>query len=87
MVSGLSSHRMGNHILEIEGQENQRNFIKYYLCRISPCTKNCSLNSSTNLCEGCGRNLDEIVEWTRMSDEEKQEVMSRLNGNQSMSSN
>ena len=54
---------------------------------ISPCTKNCSLNSSTNLCEGCGRTLDEIVEWTRMSDEEKQEVMSRLNGNQSMSSN
>ena len=45
------------------------------------------MNSSTNLCEGCGRTLDEIVEWTRMSDEEKQEVMSRLNGNQSMSSN
>ena len=45
---------------------------------MSPCTKNCSLNTSTNICEGCGRTLDEIIEWTRMTDEEKQQVMIRL---------
>ena len=45
---------------------------------MSPCTKNCSLNTSTNICEGCGRTLDEIIEWTRMTDEEKQQVMKRL---------
>ena len=28
--------------------------------------------------EGCGRTLDEIVEWTRMTDDEKQQVMIRL---------
>ena len=28
LVSGLSSHRMGNRILEIEGEENKRNLIK-----------------------------------------------------------
>ena len=45
---------------------------------MSPCTKNCFLNTSTNICEGCGRTLDEIVEWTRMTDDEKQQVMIRL---------
>ncbi len=45
---------------------------------ISPCNKNCSLDTSTNICEGCGRTLDEIVEWTRMTDDEKQQVMIRL---------
>ena len=54
---------------------------------MSPCTKNCSLYISTNTCNGCGRTINEIVELTRMTDEEKQEVMKRLNGNQSISSN
>ena len=49
---------------------------------MSPCTKNCSLNTSTNICEGCGRTLDEIIEWTRMIDEEKQQVMKRLSETQ-----
>ena len=47
---------------------------------MSPCTKNCSLNTSTNIYEGCGRTLEEIIEWTRMMDQEKQEVMDRLSG-------
>ena len=54
---------------------------------MSPCTKNCSLNTSTNICEGCGRTLDEIIEWTRMTDEEKKEVMNRLFETQPISSN
>jgi len=54
---------------------------------ISPCTKNCALNTSTNICEGCGRTINEIVEWTRMTDEEKQEVMNRLSETQTISSN
>ena len=45
---------------------------------ISPSTKNCSLYTSTNICEGCGRTLDEIVEWTRMTDDGKQQMMIRL---------
>ena len=49
---------------------------------MSPCTKNCSLNTSTNICDGCGRTLDEIIEWTRMTDEEKQQVMKRLSETQ-----
>ena len=54
---------------------------------MSPCTKNCSLNNSTNICNGCGRTINEIVEWTRMTDEEKQEVMNRLSDTLPISSN
>ena len=54
---------------------------------MSPCTKNCSLNNSTNICKGCGRTINEIVELTRMTDEEKQEVMNRLSDTQPISSN
>ncbi len=45
---------------------------------ISPCTKKCSLYTSTNIFEGCGRTLDEIVEWTRKTDDGKQQMMIRL---------
>ena len=54
---------------------------------MSPCTKNCSLNTSTNICEGCGRTLEEIVEWMRMTDDEKQQEMNRLSENKTISLN
>ena len=54
---------------------------------MSPCTGNCSLNTTTSICEGCGRSINEIVEWTRMTDEVKQQVMERLSENQTSSSN
>ena len=54
---------------------------------MSPCTGNCHLNNTTNICEGCGRSINEIVEWTRMTDEEKQQVLDRLSENQTLSSN
>ena len=36
----------------------------------SPCTSICRLNEG-DLCVGCGRTVDEIIGWTRMSDAEK----------------
>ena len=42
------------------------------------------MKTSTNICEGCGRTLDEIIEWTRMTDEEKQQVMKRLSETQTI---
>ena len=45
---------------------------------MSPCTKNCSLNNSTNICKGCGRTINDIVEWNRMTDKQKQQMMIRL---------
>lgn len=35
----------------------------------SPCTSVCRMSGDTGLCEGCFRTLDEIVAWSRISDE------------------
>ena len=49
---------------------------------MSPCTKNCSLNTSTNICEGCGRTLDEIVEWTPLSQNSTRVIKKHLSERQ-----
>jgi predicted Fe-S protein YdhL (DUF1289 family) len=49
------------------------------MTRIStPCTKVCSLDPETKLCEGCGRTADEITSWARMSEEERLDIMAGL---------
>jgi len=45
---------------------------------ITPCISLCTLDPSTELCEGCGRSLDEISQWSRMTDEQRRAVISRL---------
>lgn len=37
----------------------------------SPCRRQCSLNDR-QICQGCGRTIDEIVQWTKLSAAEKQ---------------
>ena len=44
----------------------------------SPCRKLCALDPATRVCTGCGRSLDEIARWGRMTDEEKQAVLRRI---------
>lgn len=44
----------------------------------TPCTKICTLDSRTGLCLGCGRTLDEIAAWSRMSDDERRRIMDAL---------
>jgi len=36
----------------------------------SPCVKQCKLNESRE-CVSCGRDIDSIANWSRMSDEDK----------------
>jgi uncharacterized protein len=36
----------------------------------SPCVKQCKLNESRE-CVSCGRDIESIANWSRMSDEEK----------------
>lgn len=43
----------------------------------SPCIKICRLDSAQR-CHGCGRNLDEIASWSRMSADERRAVNARL---------
>jgi predicted Fe-S protein YdhL (DUF1289 family) len=44
----------------------------------SPCVKICTLDASAGLCRGCGRTLDEIAHWIRMSSEERARIMAEL---------
>ncbi|WP_081973193.1 DUF1289 domain-containing protein [Paracoccus sanguinis] len=44
----------------------------------SPCRNICTLDRDRHLCLGCGRTLDEIGRWSRMSEAEKQAVLDRL---------
>ena len=44
----------------------------------SPCIQVCILDPVTGLCEGCGRTLDEIGRWARMSEAERRVVMDAL---------
>lgn len=45
---------------------------------ISPCISVCKINKHTQVCEGCGRTIEEIKMWTKYSDEERMAVMRKL---------
>ncbi|MFD2176867.1 cysteine-rich CWC family protein [Veronia pacifica] len=44
----------------------------------SPCIGSCK--SQGGICSGCHRTMDEIVNWVRFSEIERQEVMDALSG-------
>lgn len=44
----------------------------------SPCRQQCRLDASGRYCTGCGRTLDEISAWARMSPAQQQAVWRRL---------
>ena len=52
---------------------NQKNFK-------SPCINDCKLNEITKICDGCGRTIKEIMQWTFMTNEERIEIMKRVGG-------
>jgi predicted Fe-S protein YdhL (DUF1289 family) len=43
----------------------------------SPCIKVCVIGPD-GLCRGCARTLDEIVDWSRMSEAARRSVMATL---------
>ena len=45
---------------------------------ITPCVGKCKLDQHA-VCIGCGRSLQEIAQWTTMTDREQQLIMDRLN--------
>lgn len=42
----------------------------------SPCIGKCGLNDQ-EICRGCFRHIDEIMQWKKMSEIQKQETISR----------
>lgn len=43
----------------------------------SPCIGVCRMSPQTELCEGCFRTIEEIIEWRDYSEQEKREVFAR----------
>ncbi len=41
----------------------------------SPCVGVCRMNPQTDLCEGCFRTLDEIIQWWDYSSDDKRRVL------------
>lgn len=44
----------------------------------SPCNKICTLAADDGPCLGCGRSLDEIINWLRYSHEQRAMIMALL---------
>ena len=44
----------------------------------TPCVKVCAVDGQSGLCFGCGRSLQEIGGWVRMSVSEREAVMAEL---------
>ncbi len=44
----------------------------------TPCIKVCVVDPASRLCRGCGRTLDEIGRWTRLTDAERTWIMAEL---------
>ncbi|WP_129777113.1 DUF1289 domain-containing protein [Peristeroidobacter soli] len=42
----------------------------------SPCIKVCVLDAR-QVCIGCGRTIDEIAQWSRLTEEQRREVVDR----------
>lgn len=45
----------------------------------TPCVMVCTVDGASGLCLGCFRTLPEIATWSRMSEEERAEIMRELN--------
>jgi predicted Fe-S protein YdhL (DUF1289 family) len=43
----------------------------------SPCNRKCTLDQN-DVCVGCGRTMDEIIDWTKMTADERRAIMQRL---------
>ncbi|KIN64107.1 DUF1289 domain containing protein [Sulfitobacter noctilucicola] len=44
----------------------------------SPCIKICVVHPKARLCTGCLRSIDEIGQWSRMSAQERRDIMAEL---------
>ena len=44
----------------------------------SPCINICQIDRETRTCKGCGRTIDQITQWTRMTDEERTAIIKSL---------
>ena len=44
----------------------------------SPCTSVCMIDQASGLCVGCLRTLDEIAQWSTLTNDGRREVIAKL---------
>ncbi len=44
----------------------------------SPCVKLCVIHPEARICVGCNRTIAEITDWSRMSHEDRADIMAEL---------
>jgi predicted Fe-S protein YdhL (DUF1289 family) len=44
----------------------------------SPCVSICDLDETSGYCKGCWRTIDEVASWLYYSDDEKAQVIDKL---------
>lgn len=44
----------------------------------SPCVRVCVVHPEARICTGCLRSIDEITRWSKMSAEERRDIMAAL---------
>lgn len=44
----------------------------------TPCVKVCVVDGETGLCMGCYRQLNEVAQWTRFTDAERDAILAEL---------
>jgi predicted Fe-S protein YdhL (DUF1289 family) len=44
----------------------------------SPCNKICTIDPACGLCRGCGRTLNEIAQWSTLTDMARARIMAEL---------
>ncbi len=44
----------------------------------SPCVRVCVVHPEARICTGCYRSIDEIAQWSKMSPEDRRDIMAAL---------
>lgn len=44
----------------------------------SPCVEICVVHPEERICTGCYRTIDEITRWSKMTDDERAQIMAEL---------
>jgi predicted Fe-S protein YdhL (DUF1289 family) len=50
----------------------------------SPCVKLCAIHPQAKLCTGWFRSIEEITQWSRLSDAQRSTVMAQLPGREGL---
>lgn len=55
--------------------KNERECMHSSQNQFSPCNKKCIMDPVTHYCRGCLRTIDEIIQWTQYSQQERDQII------------